>query len=79
MKYARVLNDKVIETFVPISGFSIDQCFVPSIAMQFIPVDDSVEVGDDYTPPAIIVEEPVEEESVTEEPAAEEPIEEPTV
>jgi len=44
MKYARLSSEKiVIETFVPMQGFTIDQCFHPDIASQFIPVPDEVE------------------------------------
>jgi hypothetical protein len=65
MKYAKIYNDKVVETFVPLPGFTINDSFVPSIAMQFILVDDNVETGDDYVPPVIeeVVEENSEEQS----------------
>lgn len=44
MKYARLSAENiVIETFIPHGGFSLEECFHPTIAQQFEIVDDSVE------------------------------------
>lgn len=46
MKYARILsNNTVIETFTPPTGFSLADCFHPSIASQFVEVSDGVEAN----------------------------------
>lgn len=45
MKYARVSNSLVQETFVPPIGVSIDECFHPSLRVQFENVPDNVEEG----------------------------------
>lgn len=36
MKYARVINNTVVEVYEPLAGFTIDQCFTPEVAAQFI-------------------------------------------
>ena len=43
MKYARIINNKVWETFVPHSGATIDECFTPELVAQFILCPDEVE------------------------------------
>jgi hypothetical protein len=43
MKYARIVNDTVIETFVPHSGATIEECFTPDLVAQFIICPDEVE------------------------------------
>jgi len=45
MKYARIADDFVIEVFVEPEGFTIDQCFHPDIAAQFVVVADNIEAG----------------------------------
>lgn len=46
MKYARISsNNTVIETFTPPTGFSVADCFHPSIASQFVEVPDAVEAN----------------------------------
>jgi hypothetical protein len=43
MKYARIVNNKVYETFVPHSGGTIEQYFTPEIVAQFIECPEEVE------------------------------------
>lgn len=43
MKYARIVGNKVWETFVPHSGATIQECFTPDIVAQFISCPDEVE------------------------------------
>lgn len=44
MKYARLSTDnRVLETFSPLAGFSIADCFHPTIAQQFVEAPDEVE------------------------------------
>lgn len=43
MKYARVINNTVVEVFEPADGFRIDECFAPAVAAQFIPCPQDVE------------------------------------
>jgi hypothetical protein len=46
MKYARISsNNTAIETFTPPTGFSLADCFHPSIASQFVEVSDEVEAN----------------------------------
>lgn len=45
MKYARVVNSIVQETFVPPSGFGINECFHPDLCSQFEAVGEEVDVG----------------------------------
>lgn len=43
MKYARITNNLVIETFTPPANVPIEECFTPEIVAQFEPVPDEVE------------------------------------
>lgn len=43
MKYARVINNIVIEVFTPPSGVAIEECFTPEIVAQFEPCPEYVE------------------------------------
>lgn len=45
MKYARVIDSIVQETFVPPSGFEIGDCFHPDLCAQFEQVGDEVQQG----------------------------------
>lgn len=46
MKYARIGSDGVVvETFVPLEGFALADCFHPDIASQFVEVPDDVEAN----------------------------------
>jgi len=68
MKFARFIDSTAVEVFTTPDGFGISQCLHPSIASQYEPVADDVDVG--YTKP--VVEAPaVEETPVTEEAPAE--------
>lgn len=60
MKFARFIDNTAVEVFTPPSGFGISDCFHPSVANQFEPVADDVDVG--YTKPVVeaVVETPVE-------------------
>lgn len=49
MKYARFVDNVVVEIFVPQGGFSIEQCFHPDVVSQFVMVDNAVDIG--YTKP----------------------------
>ena len=83
MRYARVdENNIVIEIFIVPPGATINECFVPIIAEQFIQASDEVEngwvLGDDgiFTLPTteeVVTEDPPTEEVVTEDPPTEEP------
>lgn len=44
MKYARVVNSIVVETFVPPSGVDISECFHSDVRAQFEVVADEVDV-----------------------------------
>lgn len=64
MKYARIIDTLVIETFTPPAGVPIEECFTPEIVAQFKPVPDEVEQNwteqEDGTflvpPPPVILE-----------------------
>jgi len=45
MKTARIQNNVVAEILVPVAGFTIDQCFHPSILAQCQTVEDEVQVN----------------------------------
>ena len=45
MKTARIQNNIVAEILVPISGFTLDQCFHPSIIATCEQIEDEVQVG----------------------------------
>ena len=45
MKYARIINSIVQETFFQPSGFTLDECFTPEIAKTFEQCPDTVEAG----------------------------------
>lgn len=47
--YARVRGGIVLELFTPPAGMTIDQCFVPSIAMQYVAVPDGVSPQQGWT------------------------------
>jgi hypothetical protein len=76
MKYGRVLDGKVIETFTPLPGFRIEDSFSKSIVREFILIDESVEAGDEYIPLvleeeslSVAEEEILETEVIEEEPS----------
>jgi len=43
MKYARIVDNKIFETFVPHSGGTIEQYFTPEIVAQFVECPEEVE------------------------------------
>jgi hypothetical protein len=45
MKTARIQNNTVAEILVPVEGFTLDQCFHPSIINQCQEVEDEVQAG----------------------------------
>lgn len=42
-KYARIVDNKIWETFVPHSGATIEECFTPELVAQFISCPDEVD------------------------------------
>jgi len=42
MKYARIIDNVAIETFVPQEGFTIEESFHPDVASLFVAVPDDV-------------------------------------
>lgn len=68
MKFARFIDNTAVEIFITPDGFDIRDCFHVTIASQFEPVADDVDVG--YTKP--VVEETVVEEPVVDTPVVEE-------
>jgi len=67
MKTARINEGKIAEILLPIPGFTLDQCFHPSILAGTVQVPDAAQVGDNYDPTAT---DPVIEEPAPVEPAA---------
>jgi len=47
---ARIFDGKIIEILTPIDGFSIEDCFHPSVLAQCFNVAATAQVGDDYVP-----------------------------
>lgn len=45
MAYARIQNDTVVEIFQPVPGFTVEQCFHPSLIAMCEMVGDNVQVG----------------------------------
>lgn len=45
MKYARVIDNFVREVFIEPAGFTIQGCFTPEIAQQFIQCPDHIEAN----------------------------------
>ncbi len=45
MKYARIQNNTVLEILEQVPGFTVEQCFHPSIIAMCEMVDDSVQAG----------------------------------
>lgn len=62
MKFARFIDNTAVEIFTTPNGFGIFDCLHSSIANQYEPVADDVDVG--YTKP--VVEAVVETPTVTE-------------
>ena len=56
MKFARFIDNTAVEIFTTPDGFGISDCLHSSLASQYEPVADGVDVG--YTKP--VVEAPVE-------------------
>ena len=50
MKYARIIDNVAIETFVPQEGFTIQESFHPDIASQFVEVPDEVTANSTKNP-----------------------------
>ena len=42
---ARIIDGKIAEIFTPVSGFSVEECFHPSVLGQSFDVADDVQVG----------------------------------
>ena len=59
MKFARFIDNTAVEVFTPPDGFGISDCFHPTVAGQFEPVADDVDVG--YTKPVVEETPPVTE------------------
>lgn len=63
----RLVNRTVVEILSPVAGFSVDQCFHPSIIMASVDAPDGVEPGwvynedGTFSPPEAPVAEPVED------------------
>lgn len=58
MKYARILDNKVREVFIPPAGIDISECFTPELVAQFIECPSDVEQnwdynGEEFNPPVI--------------------------
>lgn len=74
MKNARIADGKIVEILEPVPGFTLAECFHPSVIAACVDVEDSAVVGDDWPPPVVeapVVEAPVVEEApVTEEATA---------
>lgn len=69
MKYARIVNGVVSETFVPPDGFSLRDCFEPGHASEFEEAPESVQAGwvyskGEYSPPVPEPEPETREPSV---------------
>lgn len=45
MAYARIQNDMVVEILQPVPGFTVEQCFHPSLIAMCEMVGDNVQVG----------------------------------
>jgi len=45
MKYAKIINDEVTDTFVPQQGFTIEESFTPEVVAMYVIVPDEVEAG----------------------------------
>jgi hypothetical protein len=45
MKTARIVNGVVAEILTPVEGFTLDQCFHPTILAACEQVEDEVQVG----------------------------------
>jgi hypothetical protein len=43
MKYARIVDNKVWETFTPPTGVDISECFTPELVAQFVECPSDVE------------------------------------
>ena len=48
MKYARIVDNKVYETFTPPTGVDISECFTPELVAQFIECPENVEQNWSY-------------------------------
>jgi hypothetical protein len=56
MKYARIVNKKIVEICVPVEGFTIEQCFHAELVAQMVACSDDVKPnwvfdGTTFTPP----------------------------
>lgn len=60
MKYARVVDNKVLEVFTPPVGIDISECFTAELVAQF--VECPADVGQNYTYDGINFLAPVIEE-----------------
>jgi hypothetical protein len=61
---AQIINGKIAEILVPVAGFSLEECFHPSVLAQCTDVADEAQVGwvqqEDGSFAAPIVEAPAE-------------------
>lgn len=79
MAYARIQNNTVAEICNIPAGFTIEQCFHPSLVAQMVFCGDAVQTGWSYVdgsfvaPEAPTTEEPTAEAPVSEAPTSEVP------
>ena len=59
MKYARIVDNKVWETFTPPTGVDISECFTPELVAQFI--ECPLEVEQNWTIENGVFTAPIEE------------------
>ena len=59
MKYARIVDNKVWETFTPPTGVDISECFTPELVAQFI--ECPLEVEQNWTVENGVFIAPIEE------------------
>lgn len=75
MAHARIQNNVVVEICNIPAGFTIEQCFHPSLAAQMVPCGDDVQAGWSYVDGSFVAPEaPTAEEPTAEAPTSEEPI-----
>lgn len=76
MAYARIQNDMVVEILQPVPGFTVEQCFHPSLIAMCEIVGDNVQAGwvrqenGSFADPAVTLPAEVTEETPPDTPEA---------
>jgi hypothetical protein len=72
MRYAKSVNNTIVNIYISPEGFTIFDCFHPSLACEYFEADESIQLGyvlqedGTWAEPPIVEEDPIAEEAPAE-------------